>query len=215
MSDSNLFEQLYGKIMGMLKLMRQKKGEKTGFETELYVVTYSYDGKTEHYQMTKRDVTNLVEELLNDEPIHIYYRRALKRLQTIEKSYVYDSLECAELYLALCNEMINLREKHSPSFGKEIIERLKPTGKNPLKELSPKVSNWLINKSSMKLDFRIKYTPEQITKLKEDTKKSMIDSVLSDDPKKAFTNPYLWGLLYTHSINQIKDKDISDPKSDW
>lgn len=215
MTESLLFETLCKKIFSLLRPV------KNGY----YMASFEYKGEKEDYVIKNRDVALLVEELLNGNPRHIYYCQALVRLESVEKSFFnpinptgpYHGKKLVDKYkkyMILRNKMLDLSQDYNPDFGRLIIDEFQQYGINPLKLVPLLYSNWLINRLSIKIDYKIKHTANQIRKLNKEIRNTMIKDLLNSDSKDVFAkNPYLWGLLYSYSVNPKKLNDIKNPTS--
>lgn len=211
----SLYETLCKKIYTLLRPV------KNGY----FIASFEYKGEKEDYLIKNKDVALLVEELLNGNPMHIYYRQALIRLESVEKSFFnpvnptgpYHSKQLVDMYekyMIIRDKMLDLSQDYNPDFGRLIIQEFQQFGINPLKLVPSLYHNWLINRLGLKIDYRVKHTPEDIRKLNRETRKAMIDDLLDSNSKDVFgKNPYLWGLLYSYSVNPKKMNDIKNPTS--
>lgn len=224
MDSSKLVERMYEKLVSVLTPVRVKEGddELTVFHIK-WKLTSSKGVITKHYAFRPHMLSRVIEDVLNQHPMHMYYRDSVIALYKAESAAraglpwkgmtipwpkdTEDYPNRLEDYVRVRDNMLNLARKSktwTPMTGTEIIEALKKIGPNPTQYLDPDPK--LAKQRSDLLVNRL-WGVKGIEKSPEEIREELISEIQKNPVLLMATSWFMLSAIRDHGI-EIEDPDL-------
>lgn len=184
--SSSLYQQLYNCILGaLIPFGISRDGE------HVYKIEWEYMKRPEVYYFRRKDISNMVQDILYEHPRRWNYRMAINAL-CIQEQFL-TKWKCNSItYWNIRNKMVDLSNADCSS----VFDSLATLGPNPTLGLDPdvktskKLASILINK----IWYSGTISEPSIVR------RNMIKDLLENPAKAMQTNTYVYSALKEHSI---------------